>query len=758
STFGLDPLHQPHSLNTHCSPTTNRHVIAVNQIHGNRGRWLLAESRNLQWKLIVAVGGAHKEAEAAAQQQLSNTKTKTSPKTVCRRLLPRSSSPCMDSDDVVEIPPPSHRTPKLQKNKEVILHDVIEIDKDEDSVAAMLIDERVDRSVKGKGIQNSSDAYHDHQAKEPTVNNLFGPSAIEFLGSGNGIEATKSFAPANLINLDGPISDVSYDDDDYTDYYLDEFMDVDEYALLQAHFDNADIPPGIEAPVPWFSDPPNSKVNSVSGSSSVNQSGQIQPDDVGLQGNNSPLSPWSLKTQIDNIPHPPLSPPWKLSKAARSKKKQPALQHQGSAPNLPVGVESSKSQWLLGPFQRKKKPSSSSSSTNYNSVNQFDAMKLVSGSEASSMAYFREVLKKKASSTSYNPPAVPPPIPWWPDPFSKSNTMHLIQVFMIHWVRYILLEKCFNNPTRKLSSMDIDEFIEKFKGFKQFDTIEDHSDHHYTSRGSSTKQPPKNWAKRIQEEWKILEKDLPDKNGSFESCYCWGRGYSYHDGLFFFDVFFPSGYPNAPPNVYYHSGGLRLNPNLYNCGKVCLSLLNTWTGNKNEKWLPGVSTMLQVLVSIQGLILNTKPYFNEPGYARMNGSAAGEKRSLEYNEDTFILSLRTMVYIMRRPPKNFEDFVLGHFYSRARDILVACKAYMDGAQVGCLVKGGVQDVDEGDKSCSQKFKDSLAGYVPMLVTEFTRIGAKDCENFLPPAVVGNNQIASMPQAATSMLINRPEFE
>ena len=104
-------------------------------------------------------------------------------------------------------------------------------------------------------------------------------------------------------------------------------------------------------------------------------------------------------------------------------------------------------------------------------------------------------------------------------------------------------------------------------------------------------------------------------------------------------------------NVYYHSGGLRLNPNLYNCGKVCLSLLNTWSGNKNEKWLPGVSTMLQVLVSIQGLILNTKPYFNEPGYANTNGSAAGEKRSEEYNENTFILSLKTMVYSMRRPPK-----------------------------------------------------------------------------------------------------------
>lgn len=73
---------------------------------------------------------------------------------------------------------------------------------------------------------------------------------------------------------------------------------------------------------------------------------------------------------------------------------------------------------------------------------------------------------------------------------------------------------------------------------------------------------------------------------------------------------------------------------------------------------------------------------------------------------------------------------MGHFYSRAHDILVACKAYMEGAQVGCLVKGGVQDVDEGDKSCSNKFKSGLVGYVNPLVKEFERIGVKGCEKFI----------------------------
>lgn len=103
--------------------------------------------------------------------------------------------------------------------------------------------------------------------------------------------------------------------------------------------------------------------------------------------------------------------------------------------------------------------------------------------------------------------------------------------------------------------------------------------------------------------------------------------------------------------VYYHSGGLRLNPNLYECGKVCLSLLNTWSGDMNQKWIPGRSTMLQVLVSIQALVLNANPYFNEPGYESTRGQPAGEKMSRDYNEEAFILSCRTMLYSLNKPPK-----------------------------------------------------------------------------------------------------------
>lgn len=91
----------------------------------------------------------------------------------------------------------------------------------------------------------------------------------------------------------------------------------------------------------------------------------------------------------------------------------------------------------------------------------------------------------------------------------------------------------------------------------------------------------------------------------------------YSNGCFVFDIYCPSDYPEVPPLVNLETTGaqsVRFNPNLYNCGKVCLSLLGTWSGGTNEKWNSKTSTLLQVLVSIQSLILVEQPYFNEPGY------------------------------------------------------------------------------------------------------------------------------------------------
>ena len=123
----------------------------------------------------------------------------------------------------------------------------------------------------------------------------------------------------------------------------------------------------------------------------------------------------------------------------------------------------------------------------------------------------------------------------------------------------------------------------------------------------------------------------------------------------------------------YHSGGWRINPNLYEEGKVCLSLLNTWTGRGNEVWDPSSSSILQVLVSLQGLVLNSKPYFNEAGYDKQIGTAEGEKNSLSYNENTFLLNCKTIMYLMRKPPKVINHILqLTSFFSSSQFYLPFC--------------------------------------------------------------------------------------
>ncbi|KAM0822920.1 hypothetical protein ACQ4PT_071207 [Festuca glaucescens] len=116
------------------------------------------------------------------------------------------------------------------------------------------------------------------------------------------------------------------------------------------------------------------------------------------------------------------------------------------------------------------------------------------------------------------------------------------------------------------------------------------------------------------------------------------RGTPYHNGLFFFDMQLPPSYPADPPQVHYHSFGLRLNPNLYECGRVCLSLLNTFGGEGTEVWSPGTSSLLQVVVSLQALVLNDLPYYNEAGYEQLVDTSEGHRNALRYSVKAFLLT------------------------------------------------------------------------------------------------------------------------
>jgi ubiquitin-protein ligase len=110
----------------------------------------------------------------------------------------------------------------------------------------------------------------------------------------------------------------------------------------------------------------------------------------------------------------------------------------------------------------------------------------------------------------------------------------------------------------------------------------------------------------------------------------------YEYGLFIFNMTIPSNYPSRPPFVKLsNTGGKRFNPNLYDSGKVCLSLLGTWKGDKGESWNSETSTFYQLLISIQSQILIDEPYFNEPGYEKYIGTLSGINSSKGYNENIY---------------------------------------------------------------------------------------------------------------------------
>lgn len=271
--------------------------------------------------------------------------------------------------------------------------------------------------------------------------------------------------------------------------------------------------------------------------------------------------------------------------------------------------------------------------------------------------------------------------------------------------------------------------------FRHFDMITDSSDHHFVDQSGMDLQSPqvkRVWLKKVHQEWSILENDLPDtiyirayedRMDLLRAAIVGSAGTPYHNGLFFFDIYFPPQYPNEPPMVHYHSGGLRINPNLYESGKVCLSLLNTWSGSQSEVWNPMSSTILQVLLSLQALVLNEKPYFNEAGYDLQIGKAEGEKNSISYNENAFLVNCRSMLYLLRKSPKHFEALVDEHFNRRCRNILSACKAYTQESPVGQPFNHGI-DEQGIHEECSTGFKIMLTKLYPKLVEAFSAKGFK----------------------------------
>jgi ubiquitin-protein ligase len=122
----------------------------------------------------------------------------------------------------------------------------------------------------------------------------------------------------------------------------------------------------------------------------------------------------------------------------------------------------------------------------------------------------------------------------------------------------------------------------------------------------------------------------------------------YYGGMWEFDIWATANYPAEAPLVHLNTtanGHVRFNPNLYayipqmfnfRNGKVCLSLIGTWPGSPEEQWQPYKSTIMQILISIQSMLLCARPYFNEPGMGRPMDNSG----SLAYDREIRLQTVR----------------------------------------------------------------------------------------------------------------------
>lgn len=217
------------------------------------------------------------------------------------------------------------------------------------------------------------------------------------------------------------------------------------------------------------------------------------------------------------------------------------------------------------------------------------------------------------------------------------------------------------------------------------------SDHHYESE-----LPAKFNHRRLARERNILNSSLPDgiyvrtyanRLDLFRALIIGPSGTPYEMAPFMFDIQITSSFPREAPLCFFHSwstnGIGRVNPNLYEDGKICLSLLGTWPGEtSSEKWNSETSSILQLLVSLQALVLNKTPYYNEAGYDAVQNTDESAVNAELYSERTFVLSRGFVLYALENNVEEFQNVIEYLYFKQSylRKILEWEKEVLDNSE------------------------------------------------------------------------------
>jgi len=194
-------------------------------------------------------------------------------------------------------------------------------------------------------------------------------------------------------------------------------------------------------------------------------------------------------------------------------------------------------------------------------------------------------------------------------------------------------------------------------------------------------------------------------------------GTPYCDLVFGFDIMATSDYPQIPPLIRHLSFiPEKLHPNLLENGSLCLSLLGTWSGKGSENWDPARSNILQLIVSIQGLLLGTpEPYYLEAGYEKQRGTSHGARSSRLFNESAYLLTIQSMIIAQNLPHeyKIFEPIIKMHYNERKSAIIKRCEKFLQSKQT---------DKEEIDTETAIILPPSL-GFIKVLSTLLPKLKA-----------------------------------
>lgn len=148
------------------------------------------------------------------------------------------------------------------------------------------------------------------------------------------------------------------------------------------------------------------------------------------------------------------------------------------------------------------------------------------------------------------------------------------------------------------------------------------------------------------------------------------------------DLDIPDNYPHSPPKVYFKNhDSVRIHPNMYEDGKCCSTILNTWGDSIFEKWTSSMN-IETILITFHSF-LDNNPYTYEPGggddpnytvYVRYQTWTTCLFRYLQYeNIDIFLRFIHN--YLLSNVDEIFKDlnelkeeFPNDYYYCRCFEI------------------------------------------------------------------------------------------